>query len=78
MPSTAMQVRLPEWAKEFLDERAARRNTTKTAVVLEAIRCLRSQELAQLMREGYEEMASTHKSLAEEDLAGTTDSLPDW
>lgn len=78
MPTTAMQVRLPEWAKEFLEERAARRNTTKTAVVLEALTCLRSQELAELMREGYEEMAATHRKMAEQDLAATTDSLPDW
>lgn len=78
MASTAMQVRLPDWAKEYLDERAARQNTSRTAVVLDALRCLRSQELAELMREGYEEMAARHSKMAKEDLAATTDSLPDW
>ncbi len=35
-----MQFRLPRWAGDFIEQRAAMRGTSKTAVVLEAIECL--------------------------------------
>jgi hypothetical protein len=78
MANTPVQVRMPQWAKDYVEERAARKNSTKTAVVLEALDCLRSQEVAELMRDGYEEMAATHTRLAEDDLPATAGTLPDW
>jgi len=53
-PSRQTQFRLPPWALEFIETAAARRQTTKTQVVLDALACLRENELNDLMAEGYE------------------------
>jgi len=64
-------IRLPAWAVEYIDERAEDRGTTKTEVVVEALRSLRAQEIEGLMREGYEEMREIDRRLAEESMAAS-------
>jgi hypothetical protein len=68
MSTKPFNVRLPEWAVQYIDERAAATGTTKTDVLLEALRSLRMQDREALMREGYEEMREIDRSLAEEGL----------
>jgi len=71
------QFRLPAWAREYLEEKAGRDGKTKTAVVLEALSCLRSAETEQLMAEGYEEMRETGQRLAEEGTAAGAE-ITEW
>jgi hypothetical protein len=73
-----VNVRLPAWAIDFVDSRSAEAGITKTQVVIEAISCLREEQVQALMREGYEEMSRTGQQLAEEDLAAVIESLPAW
>jgi len=73
-----VSIRLPDWAKEYLDEGARRRGKSKTDVILEALSCLRARERAELMREGYLQMREQHEAMAEEDSAATLDILPEW
>jgi hypothetical protein len=61
-------VRLPEWAVQYIDERAVAAGTTKTDVLLEALRSLKVQDREALMREGYQEMKEIDRLLAEESL----------
>jgi hypothetical protein len=70
-------IRLPAWAVEYIDERAGDRGTTKTEVVLEALRSLRAQEIEGLMREGYEEMREIDRRLAEESMAAQAGGYPE-
>ena len=65
-------IRLPIWAVDYIDERAAERGTTKTDVVVEALRYLREGDVEGLMKEGYEEMRETDRRLAEESMAAST------
>ncbi len=73
-----MQFRLPRWAGDFIEQRAAMRGTSKTAVVLEAIECLEKQDAEALMRAGYEEMNQRGRRMAESDMAATAEALPEW
>ena len=73
-----VNVRLPAWASDFVNSRSAEYRVTKTQVIIEAISCLREEQVQALMREGYEEMSRTGQSLAEEDLAAVVESLPIW
>ncbi len=68
MSTKPFNVRLPEWALEYIDERSMRTGTTKTDVLLEALRSLRAQDREALMRKGYEEMREIDRLLAEESL----------
>jgi hypothetical protein len=61
-------VRLPEWAVQYIDERAVAAGTTKTDVLLEALRSLKVQDREALMRKGYQEMKEIDRLLAEESL----------
>lgn len=76
--TTPMQFRLPRWAGEFIEQRAATRGTSKTQVVLEAISCLERQDAEALMRAGYEEMNQRGRRMAESDMAATAETLPEW
>lgn len=76
--TTPMQFRLPRWAGEFIERRAALRGTSKTQVILEAISCLEKQDAESLMRAGYEEMNERGRKMAEADMAATAESLPEW
>jgi hypothetical protein len=76
-PSTKpFNIRLPNWAVEFIELRSVERGTTKTQVVLEALLCLRSSDLRTLMRLGYEEMREINRGMAEEGMAASTEGLP--
>jgi hypothetical protein len=68
MSTKPFNVRLPEWAVQFIDDRAVASGTTKTDVLLEALRLLKVQDRDALMRKGYEEMREIDKLLAEEAL----------
>jgi hypothetical protein len=68
MSTKPFNVRLPDWALQYINERAAACNTTKTDVLLEALRSLRVQDREALMRKGYEEMREIDRILAEEGL----------
>jgi hypothetical protein len=68
MSTKPFNVRLPEWALEYIEQRAGSTGSTKTDVVLEALRTLRAQDLAALMRKGYGEMREIDRRLAEESL----------
>jgi hypothetical protein len=71
-------VRLPDWAFDFLDRRSAETGVTKTQVVIDAISCLRAEHVQALMRQGYEEMREIDRQMAEEDMAAGSECLPEW
>jgi hypothetical protein len=68
MSTKPFNVRLPDWAARYIDERAATLGTTKTDVLLEALRSLQVQDRDTLMRKGYEEMREIDRLVAEESL----------
>ncbi len=68
MSTKPFNVRLPEWAVQYINERAATSGTTKTDVLLEALQSLKVQDREALMRQGYEEMREINRLLAEESL----------
>lgn len=68
MSTKPFNVRLPDWAVQYIDERAAVSGTTKTDVLLEALRSLKVQDREALMRKGYEEMREIDRLVAEESL----------
>lgn len=68
MSTTPFNVRLPDWALEYINERAAASGTTKTDVLLEALQALKAQDREALMRKGYEEMREIDRLMAEEAL----------
>lgn len=72
------QFRFPEWAHVFVEERAAASGSTKTEVVLEALECLRQQEVDELMAEGYVARAAESRELAEASLKAAEKSWPEW
>jgi hypothetical protein len=73
-----VNLRLPQWAVDYVDRRAASTGATKTQTVIEAISCLRAREVQDLMREGYEEMRDLNRQMAEEGVAAAGDCLPGW
>lgn len=73
-----VQFRLPEWAREFLDEQSKQSGNSKTDVVIEALQCLREKEMAALMAEGYRELADLHHQMAEENVAIAGETWPEW
>jgi hypothetical protein len=68
MSTTPFNVRLPDWAVQYIGERAAATGTTKTDVLLEALRSLQLRDRDAFMRRGYEEMREIDRLLAEESL----------
>ena len=68
MSTTPFNVRLPEWALQYINERAVASGTTKTDVLLEALQALKVQDREALMRKGYEEMRQIDRIMAEESL----------
>jgi hypothetical protein len=68
MSTTPFNVRLPDWALQYVNERAAATGTTKTDVLLEALQALKLQDRQALMRKGYTEMREIDKLIAEETL----------
>ena len=68
MSTKPFNVRLPQWALEYINDRAVASGTTKTDVLLEALRSLRAQDREALMRKGYEEMREIDRILADEGL----------
>lgn len=68
MSTKPFNVRLPQWALQYINDRAVASGTTKTDVLLEALRSLRAQDREALMRKGYEEMREIDRILAEEGL----------
>ena len=59
-PTRPVQVRLPEAVDDLLTELARERGESKTSVVIEALGCLRRQELERRMEAGYRELAGEH------------------
>ena len=76
--SRPTQFRLPQAIAQYVEERSAREGTTKTAVVVEAISCLREREMEALMSAGYREMSDQSARPAEEGLAAADETLPEW
>ena len=68
MSTTPFNVRLPDWALQYINERAAATGTTKTDVLLEALQELKLQDREALMRKGYAEMREIDLTMAEEAL----------
>ncbi len=68
MSTTPFNVRLPDWALQYINERASASGTTKTDVLLEALQALKAQDREALMRKGYEEMRDIDRLMAEEAL----------
>jgi hypothetical protein len=68
MSTTPFNVRLPDWALQYINERAASSGTTKTDVLLEALQALKVRDREALMRKGYEEMRQIDRLMAEEAL----------
>jgi hypothetical protein len=68
MSTTPFNVRLPDWALQYMNERAVASGTTKTDVLLEALLALKVQDREALMRRGYEEMREIDRIMAEESL----------
>ena len=68
MSTTPFNVRLPDWALQYINERAATSGTTKTDVLLEALQALKVQDRQALMRKGYAEMREIDRIMAEEAL----------
>ena len=66
MSTTPFNVRLPDWALQYINERATATGTTKTDVLLEALQALKLQDREALMRRGYSEMREIDKLIAEE------------
>jgi hypothetical protein len=68
MSTTPFNVRLPDWALQYINQRAVATGTTKTDVLLEALQALKVQDREALMRRGYAEMREIDKLIAEESL----------
>ena len=68
MSTTPFNVRLPDWALQYINERAVASGTTKTDVLLEALQALKVQDREALMRKGYEEMQEIDRIMAEESV----------
>ena len=68
MSTTPFNVRLPDWALEYINDRAVASGTTKTDVLLEALQALKVQDREALMRKGYEEMRDIDRLMAEESV----------
>ena len=68
MSTTPFNVRLPDWALQYINQRAFATGTTKTDVLLEALQALKVQDREALMRKGYAEMREIDKLIAEESL----------
>ncbi len=68
MSTKPFNVRLPDWAVQYINERAAASGTTKTDVLLEALRSLKVDDREALMRKGYQEMREIDRLIAEESL----------
>jgi len=68
MSTTPFNVRLPDWALQYINERAVASGTTKTDVLLEALQALMVQDREALMRKGYEEMQEIDRIMAEESV----------
>ncbi len=66
MSTTPFNVRLPDWALQYINDRATATGTTKTDVLLEALQALKLQDREALMRRGYSEMREIDKLIAEE------------
>jgi len=59
-PTRPVQVRLPQAVDDLLTEFSRERGKSKTSVVIEALECLRRQELERRMEAGYRELAGEH------------------
>ena len=68
MSTKPFNIRLPDWAVQYINERAVSSGTTKTDVLLQALGSLKAQDREALMRKGYEEMREIDRLLAEESL----------
>jgi predicted transcriptional regulator len=78
MATTAIQVRLPDWAAAFVERRAMERQTTRTSVIVEAITSLREREIEDSLREGYVELGAWLAQEAEAGLTADRETLPEW
>ena len=71
-----VQVRLPEWARGFLAQMASERHETKSAVVIEALACLRERQIEALMVEGYEALGDSQRDVTTAGLAASLPAIP--
>ena len=76
LPTRPVQVRLPQPVDAFLAALAEERGETKTAIVVEALECLRQQLVERRMEAGYRELAEEHSQLIAAGLAAGLPSIP--
>lgn len=76
--SRSVSFRLPEWVIDYLQARSRAHGTTKTQVVVDALACLRDQELSALMEEGYRDRAEESLEFAERSRTSATEATPEW
>lgn len=76
-PTRPVQVRLPETVDDFLTELARERGESKTSVVIEALDCLRRQELERRMEAGYRELAGEQGAVVRAALTASLPVIPD-
>jgi hypothetical protein len=77
-PTRPVNVRLPEWAFEVVEQRRQLTKESRTEVIVAAINCLREKEIRELMVEGYLEQAENALAIAESMLPAAADILPEW
>ncbi len=76
-PTIPVQVRLPEPVDAFLTALAEERGESKTAIVIEALECLRRHLLERRMEAGYRELADEHGQLVSAGLTAGLPAIPD-
>jgi Arc/MetJ-type ribon-helix-helix transcriptional regulator len=71
-----VQVRLPEKVRDFLTQTARERRESKSAVVIEALNCLREQQIEALMEEGYRALGDSQHDVVAAGLAAALPAIP--
>ena len=77
VPTRPVQVRLPEADASFLAGLAAETGMTKSAIVADALGCLRRSRLEAAMEAGYRDLAGEHDDLVRAALQASLPVVPD-
>jgi predicted transcriptional regulator len=71
-----VQVRLPDKVRDFLAQVARERCETKSDVVIDALNCLREQQIEALMEEGYRVLGDSQHDVVAAGLAAALPTIP--
>ena len=71
-----VQVRLPEWARGLLAQMASERHETKSAVVIEALACLREKQLEARLEEDYRALGDSQHDVVAAGLVAALPAMP--